>query len=163
MFAPVLSSCGQRRDIDLSGHYLVGGAIGGVEGFGDRLYQKRRDLFDKARRPVILSLSGNDCTGCRNSAGRTAAVVIRHALDVGAEEVEVTAEAEQAWVDLLLGNPRTFGGNPDCTPGYYNNEGQPGGRRATLNGSGYPEGPVAYFAYIDRWRSSGDFAGLELR
>jgi len=96
-------------------------------------------------------------------AGRTAAVVIRHALDVGAEEVEVTAEAEQAWVDLLLGNPRTFGGNPDCTPGYYNNEGQPGGRRATLNGSGYPEGPVAYFAYIDRWRSSGDFAGLELR
>jgi hypothetical protein len=27
----------------------------------------------------------------------------------------------------------------------------------------FPEGPVAYFQYIDRWRSSGDFAGLEFR
>lgn len=41
---------------------------------GDRVYQKRRDLLDKARRPVILSLSGNDWTGCRNSAGRTNAI-----------------------------------------------------------------------------------------
>jgi cation diffusion facilitator CzcD-associated flavoprotein CzcO len=96
-------------------------------------------------------------------AGQTAATVIRHALDVGATEVEVTAEAEQAWIDRLLVNPRTFGGNPDCTPGYYNNEGQPGGRRAQLNGAGFPEGPVAYFQYIDRWRSSGDFEGLDIR
>jgi len=96
-------------------------------------------------------------------AGRTAAVVIRHVLDTGADEVEVTAEAEQAWIDRLLANPRTFGGNPDCTPGYYNNEGQPGGRRAQLNGAGFPEGPVAYFQYIDGWRSSGDFAGLTFR
>ncbi|MFP5321276.1 MAG: flavin-containing monooxygenase [Acidimicrobiia bacterium] len=96
-------------------------------------------------------------------AGRTSAIVIRHALEVGADEVEVTEEAEQAWIDLLLANPRTFGGNPDCTPGYYNNEGQPGGRRAQLNGAGYPDGPVAYFQYIDGWRSSGDFAGLSFR
>jgi hypothetical protein len=25
---------------------------------------------------------------------------------------------------------------------------------------GYPEGPVAYFAYIDRWRTDGLFDGL---
>ena len=29
--------------------------------------------------------------------------------------------------------------------------------------SGYPQGPVAYFEYIDCWRNSGDFEGLELR
>ncbi len=28
---------------------------------------------------------------------------------------------------------------------------------------GYPEGPVAYFQYIDTWRTSGEFAGLEFR
>jgi len=27
--------------------------------------------------------------------------------------------------------------------------------------SGYRQGPVAYFRYIDQWRSSGDYAGLE--
>jgi hypothetical protein len=28
---------------------------------------------------------------------------------------------------------------------------------------GYPEGPVAYFQYIDAWRTSGEFEGLEFR
>ncbi len=56
---------------------------------------------------------------------------------------------------------RGFLGNPDCTPGYYNNEGGTIGRRERLNASGYPGGPVAYFGYIDRWRTSGDFEGLE--
>ena len=51
-------------------------------------------------------------------------------------------------------------GNPDCTPGYYNNEGEPIGRRERLNISGYPPGPVAYFEYIDAWRNSGRFEGL---
>jgi cyclohexanone monooxygenase len=58
---------------------------------------------------------------------------------------------------------RTFGNDPDCTPGYYNNEGQlatPQGRRNFL---GYPDGPMAYFSYIDTWRTSGDFEGLEFR
>ena len=76
--------------------------------------------------------------------------------------MEATAEAEQAWLDLLLAGMRRFGGAADCTPGYYNNEGQPEGR-AVLDMLGYPEGPVAYFAYIDEWRSSGDFEGVEFR
>ena len=59
--------------------------------------------------------------------------------------------------------PQSFLGNPDCTPGYYNNEGRPVGRRERLNASGYPAGPVAYFEYIDGWRSSGEFEGLEFR
>jgi len=53
---------------------VVTGIKGAGEACGDRLYQKRRDLIDKARRPVIVSLSGNDWTGCRNSAGRTNAI-----------------------------------------------------------------------------------------
>ena len=53
--------------------------------------------------------------------------------------------------------------SPDCTPGYYDNEGQSTGRRGVLNSMAYPEGPIAYFQYIDRWRSSGDFEGLEFQ
>ncbi len=94
-------------------------------------------------------------------AGSTIAAVLRHALDRGADEVEVTDEAEQAWVKMLEGSTRSFLGSPDCTPGYYNNEGGPIGPRQRLNQSGYPEGPVAFFEYIDKWRSSGRFEGLD--
>jgi cyclohexanone monooxygenase len=93
-------------------------------------------------------------------AGATIATIIDHALDIGADEVEVTSAAETAWVELLEAGARRFGGNPDCTPGYYNNEGRDAGRRGLLNSVGYPAGPVAYFSYIDAWRASGEFEGL---
>jgi len=90
------------------------------------------------------------------------AAVIRHALDTGSSQVEVTKDAEDAWVELLLsGPPRTLS-SPDCTPGYYNNEGQDAGPRARLQ-VGYPHGAAAYFEYLDGWRASGEFAGLEFR
>ena len=96
-------------------------------------------------------------------AGSTIAKIIGHALEVGAQEVEVTPSAEQAWMERLELGGRTFGADPECTPGYYNNEGQPAGRAGLLNRLGYPEGPVAYFEYIDAWRNSGDFEGLTFR
>ena len=97
-------------------------------------------------------------------AGQTIATIIAHTIDVGASEVEVTETAEQAWVERLeAGAVARMTNSPDCTPGYYNNEGQPTGRRGRLNSMGYPEGPVAYFQYIDAWRNSGDFEGLEFR
>jgi hypothetical protein len=96
-------------------------------------------------------------------AGTTIAAIVAHAHAVGATEVEVSEDAERAWVALIEGSPTSFLGNPDCTPGYYNNEGRPVGRRERLNMSGHPGGPVAYFQHIDAWRTSGDFAGLEFR
>ncbi len=93
--------------------------------------------------------------------GNTIAAIINHAESVGAEVVETTAAAEDAWVDRLEHGGRRFGGDPTCTPGYYNFEGQDAGRRGTLNSMGYPEGPVAYFEYIQEWRTTGDFEGLE--
>jgi len=96
-------------------------------------------------------------------AGRTIATVIRHALDDSADEVETTEAAEQAWVELVETSERAFIGNPECTPGYYNNEGGPIGRKEKRNGSGYPDGPVAFWQFIDRWRSDGRFEGLEFR
>ena len=95
-------------------------------------------------------------------AGRTIAVTIKHALDVGARQVEVTPEAQAAWVELLLKAPGRMIGAPDCTPGYYNNEGQDPGPAARLN-VGYPAGATAYFKYLDGWRNSGQFEGLAFR
>lgn len=63
----------ETKDAELA-FLVVTGIKGGEEPCRDSVYQKRRALFDKARRPVILSLSGNDWTECRNSAGRTNAI-----------------------------------------------------------------------------------------
>ena len=94
-------------------------------------------------------------------AGLTIAMTIRHALDCGHREVEVTEEAEDAWMDLLRSAPQIGTiGSLECTPGYYNNEGHGGGIDWFL---GYPGGAVAYFEYLKQWRNQGDFAGLEFR
>jgi hypothetical protein len=97
-------------------------------------------------------------------AGATIGAIVAHAEAVDAVEVEVTAEAERAWMELLAGGSGMgILGSPDCTPGYYNNEGQPLSAKQSFAMTGYPAGPVAYFAYIEQWRTSGDFAGLEFR
>jgi cation diffusion facilitator CzcD-associated flavoprotein CzcO len=92
-------------------------------------------------------------------SGRTIATIVKHALDGGYKEVEVTQEAQDAWVQLLLTGVGRMMGAPDCTPGYYNNEGQNPGPAAKYN-VGYPAGATAYFRYIDAWRKSGQFEGL---
>jgi cation diffusion facilitator CzcD-associated flavoprotein CzcO len=94
-------------------------------------------------------------------AGQTIASIVSHAQGHGAERVEVTPEAEAAWVDMLMAGGRRFGNRPDCTPGYYNNEGRTEPAHGLANSLGYPLGPVAYFSYIDEWRSNGRFDGLK--
>jgi len=75
--------------------------------------------------------------------------------------VEATQTAEDAWVEEIIGMSRY---NQDflesCTPGYYNNEGQPN-PKSIQNGS-YGAGPNAFFARIKQWRDEGTMAGLDL-
>jgi cation diffusion facilitator CzcD-associated flavoprotein CzcO len=95
-------------------------------------------------------------------SGQTIAVTIAHALRHGFREVEVSQEAQDQWVALLDSGPKMMLGTLECTPGYYNGEGQGPGPHGVLN-VGYPAGASAYFEYIDKWRSDGAFAGLEFR
>jgi cation diffusion facilitator CzcD-associated flavoprotein CzcO len=95
-------------------------------------------------------------------AAKTIAMMVKHARDNGFDEIEVTKEAEDKWVELLLTGVGRMIGAPDCTPGYYNNEGREPGPAAKLN-VGHPAGALAYFKYIDAWRSTGEFEGLQLR
>ncbi len=95
-------------------------------------------------------------------SAKTIALILQHAHAAGAIEVEVAKEAEDAWLELLHSGPGTFFGSTECTPGYYNNEGQPtvAGRDFIL---GYPLGAMAYFEYLEHWRKTGTFDGLEFR
>ena len=49
--------------------------------------------------------------------------------------------------------------DPNCTPGYYNNEGQPS--ELARYAVGYPLGALAFFRYLEAWLASGKFEGLE--
>ncbi len=95
-------------------------------------------------------------------AGKTIAMILTHAADAGATEIEVAKKAEDDWMELLNSGPGSFLGTTDCTPGYYNGEGQP-----TVHGRdflrGFPFGATAYFQYLDGWRRSGTFDGLDFR
>ncbi len=92
-------------------------------------------------------------------SARTIACILRYASDRGSTHVEVTQEGEEAWMQLLAMRQSMLQG-PDCTPGYYNNEGHPEDPQIRFL-VGYPLGPSAYFRYIDEWRSDGRFEGLE--
>src|SRR5262249_3197560 len=59
-----------------------------------------------------------------SEAGTTMASVVAHALSADARTVETSEDAEQAWVAMMETQPQTIFGNPECTPGYYNNEGK---------------------------------------
>jgi cyclohexanone monooxygenase len=80
----------------------------------------------------------------------------------GARTVEATADAEAAWTDSVV----TFSElrRPfleECTPGYYNSEGEFSPRAARA--SSYGRGPTAFTNVLAEWRSEGTMAGLELR
>jgi cyclohexanone monooxygenase len=87
--------------------------------------------------------------------------VVEHALDTDLTTVEVTAEAEQEWVATVIDKARiSLPFLESCTPGYYNNEGQPE-KRAAQN-STYGGGSIEYFQILADWRNAGTFPGLEL-
>jgi cation diffusion facilitator CzcD-associated flavoprotein CzcO len=97
---------------------------------------------------------------------RTVAAVVAHATAAHHDVVEVTPEAEDAWMTMISGSAiGVFGsvlGSADCTPGYYNNEGQPGAGFASEMAKGHPGGPMAFFAHLRHWCETG-FEGLRFR
>jgi cation diffusion facilitator CzcD-associated flavoprotein CzcO len=85
--------------------------------------------------------------------------IIGRAVEEGVREVEATEEAVTAWNGMIEGSvaPPAIG-QGECTPGYFNGEGQNSGAMSV-----YPQGPVVFFSLLDEWRSAGDHEGLEFR
>ena len=80
------------------------------------------------------------------------AALVRRNLDAGTN-FDVTAEAEQAWLDVLADKAvkdDTF--LRECTPGYYNNEGKD--QRDSIWLSNYGGGPFEYMDVLRDWIGS---------
>jgi cyclohexanone monooxygenase len=76
--------------------------------------------------------------------------------------VEASEDAETAWVDeIRAGLIPQLPFLRECTPSWFNNEGQPEDPRR-LQAGRYPGGAVKFFALLDEWRRDGSFAGLEV-
>jgi cation diffusion facilitator CzcD-associated flavoprotein CzcO len=98
-----------------------------------------------------------------DEAGTHMSHILRYALDHDVREIEVEAEAEEAWGKTIVEKARNMSAfQEQCTPGYYNNEGRPA-EGGGLIVSAYGDGPMAFFQLTAGWRSAGDFAGLEMR
>ncbi len=94
-------------------------------------------------------------------SAKTIASIVSHCEEGGIDLVEATDEAEKAWIDFILTGVGQMLGSTECTPGYYNNEGQPSelGKYAV----GHPNGAMAFFQFIEDWRTNGKFEGLSLQ
>jgi cation diffusion facilitator CzcD-associated flavoprotein CzcO len=88
--------------------------------------------------------------------------VLRHAIDHDVSTVEATSDGEDDWLVQLAESARDIRAfQQQCTPGYYNNEGQP--NADGFIGSSYGRGPMPFFELLAEWRDAGTFAGLELQ
>jgi cyclohexanone monooxygenase len=95
------------------------------------------------------------------------AQIIKHCSGNCSNTIEVTKEGEAAWVERIIhiATANSIGSQnttfqDECTPGYYNNEGQP--RRVAIQNGAYGLGPIAYIQELREWREAGKFAGLSI-
>ena len=87
--------------------------------------------------------------------------IVRQCMTGNIRTVEAAAAAEDNWVQEIISLSRLSESfQAACTPGYYNNEGQPSPTSAQ-NGA-YGKGPNAYFRKMQAWRDEGNMVGLEL-
>jgi len=93
---------------------------------------------------------------------RHIAYIIDSARKRNAATIEPSEEGEAEWVKTIettaIVRRRFF---EECTPGYYNNEGQPNNALARRNGT-FGAGPIAFVKLLEDWRAAGQLEGLEL-
>jgi cyclohexanone monooxygenase len=103
----------------------------------------------------------NNFPHAQDAVAQHIAYIIRAAGDRSGDVVEVTAEAEAAWVRLHEEKAeRLMLIWRDCTPSYFNQEGHPS---TSIARDGRYGGTIMEFMDILRtWREKGDLAGLTL-
>jgi cyclohexanone monooxygenase len=106
-----------------------------------------------------------------NEQAKHLSYIVKHALDHEIRALEPSEEAEEAWVQTIIGLARQNQAYLEsCTPGYYNNEGKPfeeSGKSGTFFGRAqngpYGGGPIAFVKILEDWRADGALAGMEPR
>lgn len=81
---------------------------------------------------------------------------------LGIKSIEPTLQAEQSWVEAVVETQGARGDFlMDCTPGYYNDEGNVNG--VTLKNQPYGAGPLAYINILRAWRKEDKLEGMTIR
>jgi cyclohexanone monooxygenase len=100
-------------------------------------------------------------TATFDQQAKNIAYIIKEGLARGAATVEPSLEAQDAWVKHI--RETAFDVTPfakECTPGYFNNEGEEKFR--WYLGESYGPGFYVFEKMMDEWRAKGDMAGLVL-
>ncbi len=114
----------------------------------------------------VFQLGANYCYGVDVQADHVA-YTVSEVTKRGKKVANVSAEAEQRWIDDQLSAESSqaqliLGGSPEsCTPGYYNQEGTHE-RYRDVRLESYGKGLGAYRKVLDSWRAAGELEGLEL-
>jgi cation diffusion facilitator CzcD-associated flavoprotein CzcO len=89
------------------------------------------------------------------------AEIVRAALDRNASEVEPTAEAEEAWWNVVLGSlGLAYDQLKECTPSWVNGEGQRDPSK--MKGASFMGSLLDYSKMLQEWRERG-MPGLEMK
>jgi cyclohexanone monooxygenase len=92
---------------------------------------------------------------------RHIAYIVDHAERHDVTRIEAEQDAQDAWVRTIIDlSTMNVDFLESCTPGYYNNEGQPYARMA--KNTSYGAGPVRFAQVLAEWRVTGRLDGLEL-
>jgi cation diffusion facilitator CzcD-associated flavoprotein CzcO len=90
------------------------------------------------------------------------AYVISECQTRGIRSIEPTAQAEEDWVNTIVRlATKRLQFLAECTPGYYNNEGEV--NLLAARESGYGGGAPAFMEIMRNWRAQGDMAGMDLK
>ncbi|PGH36540.1 cyclohexanone monooxygenase [[Emmonsia] crescens] len=90
------------------------------------------------------------------------AYVVKECKERKVRSIQPKEEAERKWVETIMeGGKLQRDFVKECTPGYYNQEGQITER--ALRNSSYGYGSVAFIKLLEGWRGEGKLGGLELK
>ncbi|MEX2482211.1 MAG: NAD(P)/FAD-dependent oxidoreductase [Gammaproteobacteria bacterium] len=81
----------------------------------------------------------------------------------GIKVLEPTQQAEADWLALVTAPNAMTEYLANCTPGYYNAEGNAKANNDGFLQGHYPEGGLAFYEMLAEWRAQGDYAGLTAR
>lgn len=90
--------------------------------------------------------------------------IVKAALDRGAKVVEPTPQAQDDWVRLIRETAVDISQlQNECTPSYFNNEGDHKDGMRWYLGESYGYGWDAFEKLMQDWREAGDMAGLSVK
>nr|WP_083434464.1 NAD(P)/FAD-dependent oxidoreductase [Sphingomonas sp. Y57] len=100
-------------------------------------------------------------TGIVREQARHIAYIINQVDQRGAQLIEASRAAEDAWGEEIRRAARVDEAFwQECTPGYYNGEG--GGGPLVIGSASYAVGAAAFHQILERWRQSGTLPGMEI-